>query len=434
MRVPLPPLGRGASIGLLCCWALSACAFITPSTVTLRATSVVPPYPYSPPTATPSPLPAPLASPQPLPTSTPSASAYAQELQAGVMLRDDGVLLVAGQPFFPFGFALYPRYEGGSFGAETLQAIAASGFNTLHAPIRDNYHDLMDDALRLNIHLLAEIYPYELEDSEISRIIAAVKDHPALLAYAIADDVDDGNYYTPERVTWVNQLVKQVDRQHPTYISGYRPDRIADFMASADIVAMQSYPIGKSKADLASIGHVNVALAQTQHAAQPFKRSIMANLQSFAWPDRRSPTPDEVRNMTYQALVNNVRGIIYYTYDDGFWRIEQHPALLQAVQGLAPEINYLAPALLNGVYTPIESGNPHILAAQWLYDQSRYVIVVNTAQQATQTSLSLPAPSSRAQAEPIFPGRPAGMRLSNNQLSGRLEPLAVHVYRIDAGE
>ena len=245
--------------------------------------------------------------------------------------------------------------------------------------------------------------------------------------------MDDGNYYTPERVTWVNQLVKQVDRQHPTYISGYRPDRIADFMASADIVAMQSYPIGKSKADLASIGHVNFALAQTQHAAQPFKRSIMANLQSFAWPDRRSPTPDEVRNMTYQALVNNVRGIIYYTYDDGFWRLEQHPALLQAVQGLAPEINYLAPALLNGVYTPIESGNPYILAAQWLYDQSRYVIVINTAQQATHTSLSLPAPS-RAQAEPIFPGRPAGMRLSNNQLSGRLEPLAVHVYRVDVGE
>ena len=433
MRDPLPPLGRGASIGLLCCWALSACTFITPSITTLRATSVVPTHPYPPPTTTPSPLPAPLASPQPLPTSTPSASAYVQELQAGVTIRDDGVLLVAGQPFFPFGFALYPRYEGGSFGAETLQAIAASGFNTLHAPIRDNYHDLMDDALRLNIHLLAEIYPYELEDSEISRIIAAVKDHPALLAYAIADDVDDGNYYTPERVTWVNQLVKQVDRQHPTYISGYRPDRIADFMASADIVAMQSYPIGKSKADLASIGHVNFALSQTQHAAQPFKRSIMANLQSFAWPDRRSPTPDEVRNMTYQALVNNVRGIIYYTYDDGFWRLEQHPALLQAVQGLAPEINHLAPALLNGVYTPIESGNPHILAAQWLYDQSRYVIVVNTAQQATQTSLSLPAPS-RAQAEPIFPGRPAGMRLSNNQLSGRLEPLAVHVYRVDVGE
>lgn len=192
---------------------------------------------------------------------------------------------------FPYGFALYPQYNTQEFRPETLRSIAASGFNTLHAPIRLNYPELQADAAALGMRLIAEIYPYELDDAGIVRAIRHVKDGPALLAYAIADDVDDGEYYTPELVTRINQLVKTVDRQYPTYISGFVPQRINLFMQSADTVAMQSYPIGKTYWEHARIGHVNYALATAIAAARPFNRPVIANLQAFAWPEQRQPTP-----------------------------------------------------------------------------------------------------------------------------------------------
>lgn len=358
---------------------------------------------------------------------TPQPATPDQRADEGVAIRADGTLLVDGQPFFPFGFALYPRYRTDEFTPETLEAIAAGGFNTLHAPIRDNYPDLLADAHRLNIRLLAEIYPYELDDAGIVTAISSVKDLPGLLAYAIADDVDDGGYYTPQLVARINQLVKQVDDQHPTYISGYIPAQISRFMETADIVAMQSYPIGKTNEDLARLSHVNSALSEAVAAGKPFNRPIIANLQAFTWPEQREPTAIEIRNMTYQALLNNVRGIIYYAYNDGVWQIERHPQVLQAVQSLAPEIERLAPALLDGVYTPLHSDNQDVLAAQWIHDNSRYIIVVNTAALASAVAIAIPE-LAHGQAEPLFAERPAGMVIENGQLSGNLDALAVHVY------
>jgi len=211
--------------------------------------------------------------------------------ERGVRIRADGVLLVDGQPFFPYGFALYPQYNTQEFRPETLRSIAAGGFNTLHAPIRLNYPELQADAAALGMRLIAEIYPYELDDAGIVRAIRHVKDGPALLAYAIADDVDDGEYYTPELVTRINQLVKTVDRQYPTYISGFVPQRINLFMQSADTVAMQSYPIGKTYWEHARIGHVNYALATAIAAARPFNRPVIANLQAFAGQSSASQRP-----------------------------------------------------------------------------------------------------------------------------------------------
>lgn len=370
------------------------------------------------------------AAPSPAPSATPPAaapSAGGAPSERGVRLRADGALLVDGQPFFPFGFTLYPQYATDEFRPETLRSIAASGFNTLLAPIRLNYPDLQADAGRAGMRLIAEIYPYELDDAGIVRAIRHVKDGPALLAYSIADDVDDGEYYTPELVSRINQLVKSVDRQHPTYISGFVPQRINLFMQSADTVAMQSYPIGKTYWEHARIGHVNYALSTAIAAARPFNRPIIANLQAFAWPEQREPTAIEIRNMTYQALVNNVRGIIYYTYNDGYWRLEEHPAVLQAMRELAPEVRRLMPVLLDGLYTPLQTGKPDLLAAQWRYGDEVYVMVVNATDRASTVTVKLATPVS-GPAKPVFDHRPAGMTFNAGRLQGSLEAMAAHVY------
>lgn len=438
-------MGYRCTVLLLCCTALWACTMSPPeSAATTGAADATTVAPAPTPTIRPAGqattvAPAPTATVRPAgqvavqsppPTnSEPTAATTTSDNLApeGVTIRADGVLLVAGQPFFPFGFALYPRYGSEEFRPETLEAIAASGFNTLHAPIRDNYRDLQADADRLGMRLIAEIYPYELDDAGIVTAIDWVKDHPGLLAYAIADDVDDGDYYSPENVAQINQLVKSVDRNHPTYISGFVPEQISAFMQSADIVAMQSYPIGKLYWKHALPSHVNYAISTAMAAAQPVNRPIIANLQAFTWPDQREPTAVEIRNMTYQALINNVRGIIYYAYNDGVWRIERHPSVLQAIQELVPEIQRLTPAMLDGAYSPLRTSDQDTLAAEWRHENKLYVMVVNTVEQASSVSVTVPGPV-YGEAEPLFVERPAGMEFKNGQLSGDLEPLGVRVY------
>ena len=436
-------LARGGAILLLCCTALLACAAPSPSGGTpavspeARTTPTALP-PTARPTAEPAtPAPQPTARPTaepatPAPQPTSTAATTTVVAQPGVTIRADGTLLVDGEPFFPFGFALYPRYQTEEFTPETLARIAASGFNTLHAPIRDNYPDLQADAARLGIRLIAEIYPYELDDSGIVQAIAWVKDHPALLAYAIADDVDDGEYYSPANVAQINELVKRVDRNHPTYISGFVPEQIGDFMQSADIVAMQSYPIGKTYWRLALPSHVNYALSTAMAAARPYNRPIIANLQAFAWPDQREPTAVEIRNMTYQALLNNVRGIVYYAYNDSVWRLEEHPTVWQALQDLTPEIERLAPVLLDGAYTRLDTGSDEIVAAQWRYADRLYVAVANAREQPVSVTIPLASPAT-GPIEPLFRERPAGLSLENGKLTGSMEALEVHVYVLNAG-
>ncbi|MCS6880170.1 MAG: hypothetical protein RMK84_03830 [Oscillochloridaceae bacterium] len=418
---------RRSAVLPLGCILLLACgtAVSSPPVASVSPMSIpVPPATERPTRPAEQPAPSPTAPTTP-PTAVPSAGGALSE--RGVRIRADSALLVDGQPFFPFGFGLYPQYNSEEFRPETLRSIAASGFNTLLAPIRLNYPDLQADAARLGMRLIAEIYPYELDDAGIVRAIRHVKDGPALLAYSIADDVDDGEYYTPELVSRINQLVKSVDRQHPTYISGFVPQRIHLFMQSADTVAMQSYPIGKTYWEHARIGHVNYALATAIAAARPFNRPIIANLQAFAWPEQREPTAVEIRNMTYQALVNNVRGIIYYTYNDGYWRLEKHPAVLGALRELAPEVQRLTPILLDGLYTPLPTGKPDLLAAQWRYGDEVYVMVVNATDRASAVTVNLATPVS-GPAKPVFDRRPGGMTFNAGRLQGSLEAMAVHVY------
>ena len=413
-------LGRRSTWLALGCVLLLACAPAASNPPVAR----VSPTPVLAPTVTVTPV-RPTGQPA-TPPGTPAAGSGASS-ERGVRIRADGTLLVDGQPFFPFGFALYPAYNSEEFRPETLRSIAASGFNTLHAPIRINYPELQADAAALGMRLIAEIYPYELDDAGIVRAIRHVKDGPALLAYGIADDVDDGEYYTPELVTRIDQLVKTADRQHPTYISGFVPQRINLFMQSADTVAMQSYPIGKTYWEHARIGHVNYALSSAMAAAQPFNRPVIANLQAFAWPEQREPTAVEIRNMTYQALVNNVRGIIYYAYNDGYWRLEEHPAVLQALHDLAPEVRRLAPVLLDGAYTPLQTGKPDLPAAQWRYADEVYVMIVNATDRAAAATVNLAAPVS-GPPKPLFDQRPGGMTFNAGRLQGSLEPMAVEVY------
>lgn len=360
-----------------------------------------------------------------------------------VSLTNDGKILVNGKSFFPFG--LYHNSQASPDWSNTgitrlndLKKMAEAGFNTIHPEIGGNdKNDLafLEKALKLGVYVL----PNFSYDNRIE-IISKYKDNPAILGWDIADDVDHpGNNFTPDEILEWHRQVKRIDSNRFTYISGAFLNRIEPFIHSSDIVGFQSYPIDNDPADKKPLRNnyytyyslLTAKLKNNGNSSEPIldKRTIIANLQAFPWKDK-PPTSHEVRNMTYSGLINGVKGILYYTYFHKNWDLPLHTDLWNGIKSLVPEIKTLTPILLDGVLTKIDTKVDDLYAGQWTYNNSVYVVALNTnPHNSIQASITIPA-EVKGSAQPLFSERPKGMVYTNRKLSGMIQPGDVHVYKI----
>lgn len=344
-----------------------------------------------------------------------SAYTYAPNSSIGSNLS----ILINGNAFFPFGFyhiSHYPNEKARRLAA--LRRISEAGFNVMAVPLDLNDGDFLDEAARLGVSTIGEF-----NDDPLS-IINAYKYKPSILGWVIADDVDNGKK-TADAIAKFSNQVKSADPQHLTYVSGGYPKKIANFANLSDLVAMQSYPIPSEP-----LSTTDAAISSAAKAAIPHRHPVIANLQAFAWQGSRAPSRLEVRNMTYQSLINGVKGIIYYTYYDPTWSITNNRGLWNELKSLVPEIRQLSPFLWNGKLTKVTTGTKDVLAGLWTYQNQIVAVVINTSSDTTrQVDIGFPITSLRT-VNPIFPRRASGMVAMNGRLSGEIKPQAVHAYNL----
>jgi hypothetical protein len=348
----------------------------------------------------------------------------------GAAATCDGRIEVDGQPFFPFGFYHVSSYGSAVRLMTDLHMIGKAGFNTLHSTYltTHNYGTVLDEAARLGVRVLTEFR----EDFSRATVINQYRDKPAVLGWNIADDVDNGRY-SHAQVQQLHSWARAADPRHLTYVSGYRQTdlgypNLGSFMDVADVAAIQAYPVNR-----APVKQVSIIVGNAVDAAASHRRPVIANNQTFAWPGERAPSPAEVRNMTYQSLAAGVKGIIYYTFFDGNIHLPtDEPALWAELQSLVPEINRLAPVLLNGRPTRlVANSNADTYASYWTYQNRVYVVVINTSARRAKTfSLQLPV-GTVGPARPLFAGRPMGLTFADGRLSGMVRPYDVHAYVLD---
>lgn len=348
--------------------------------------------------------------------------------------------VVAGKPFFPFGFYHVSWDSTAEQRMNALRGIAAAGFNIIHASIKSSddlneYGKFLDEAERLGVYVISEF--------GVDRVTAVnkFKDKPAVLGWNIGDDAS--SHESANELLQIHHQIKAADPDHLTYTSvafnldSFRVKKsYADYAHVADLIGGQSYPIGL-RVPLNNVYDVfNIACAEADKHNHP----VIANLQTFRWATtswrrvnfvrRRWPTADEVYNMTYQALLAGVKGIIFYTYYDSQNLITENPDVWNQVKNMVLEIKELSPILLNGKLIKINTGVPDLLAGMWSYQKHLYVMAINTSYDSRKTvSIQLPAPSS-GEAKSMFPGRPSGMVIKDGKLSGSISPLNVHIYSL----
>ncbi|MEG4282808.1 hypothetical protein QUB68_06740 [Microcoleus sp. A006_D1] len=350
-----------------------------------------------------------------------------------VEIRAGGTTVINKKPFFPFGFYHVSWESTAEERKSALRDIAAAGFNTIHASATniDDYGDFLDEAERLGVYVLTEQNSIGLQN-----LVNAFKQKPAVLGWSIADDVDNGKW-NGDDILKSHQQAKTVDPNHITYVSGYS-NKLKGFANCSDVIARQSYPIKGRKPEELPATYSDIS--EVWEATSKFNRSTYANLQTYNWqfhPSQKyegsqAPTFEEVRNMTYQALLAGSKGILYYTYHDSAWHLPNHPDLWEGVKSLVPELKVISPLLLEGDFQKIDTKMSNIVAGIWVGEDQAVAVVVNS-NYGKSREVSLELPIEVREARSMFQGRPSGMSLKGGKLFGSLKPLEVHVYRLAIG-
>jgi hypothetical protein len=317
-----------------------------------------------------------------------------------------------------------------------LRDLAAAGFNTVYAsaPWSKDYGEydrFVDEAEKLGISVIGENFVSMLD------FVNAFKHKPSIFSWSIADDVGDRDRApAPEALANYYRQVKAADPDRATYISitsMRKPDRIGLIANSSDIVAQQAYPIRwGNQQELASTFDDLVAIGDrvTKNGS-----TFYANLQAFSWSavnpkderDTRSPTADEARNMTYQALLAGVKGIIYYTYHDEVWHLPDSPELWMGIKSLVPELKAMSQFLVTGQLKRFQSEDSNLLAGMWTLPDRAAIVLVNTSYDRS-VEVAMPISHRLKQLLPMFDDRPATITLQEGHLTGSLAPLQVQVY------
>jgi len=357
------------------------------------------------------------------------------------------VLLRDGAPYLPVGSDATASLERA---LECIAGQAANGFNHLHLwsgfyeyeqtpngrvpqlhP--DELREILDRAhaagmtvtvnlshwLSINHFRQERFQNQDLSDDELIErsleVVRMAREHPALLTWHLLDEPSPA-YCAPEWVARIYRAVKEADPYHLAEINVCVSGRnMLSYLDGSDLMSIDVYPIPRA--------HVGVIAPHTQFMRLADEwRPIRWWIQSYA--SIREPTAAEEICMTYQAIVEGTRFILFYNYRPTSY------AAWAALGQVAREVEALRPALIaeREDLAPAE-GEERVVASLHRADGQVYVIAVNRDTQSVEARFALPVDCGGKEAEVLFEGR--RIACEGRVLRDAFAPMARHVYRFE---
>ncbi|MEI6048605.1 MAG: beta-galactosidase [Bacteroidota bacterium] len=354
--------------------------------------------------------------------------------------RLTGGLIVNRMQFFPFGFYCYsPVYP-------TLpEEEVVKGFNMM-SPYQKIVPETLEErkaymdrcaeiGMKVNYNLLSVsggggvgskiegISDVEKRDRLITEI-ETFRDHPALLGWYISDE-PNGYKISPDHLEKIYRTIKENDPRHPVSIVFMTPFLSSKKYSEAlDIVMADPYPVPDSPVTV--VGEVAGQLMKEFGG----KRPVWMAQQSFGGGEiwSREPTLQEVRSMTWQAIIKGATGIQYFVRQ-GLNYFPKSAATWSECGRMAVEVAELTPWLLSDEETlPVESNSNNIIVSSRLHNGQLIVMAVNKINEPVSSVIRIRG-FNNGRAGVLFENR--SVPVSGGLIKDYLAPFGSQVYLIN---
>ncbi|MDH7602307.1 MAG: hypothetical protein QHI38_09185 [Armatimonadota bacterium] len=345
-------------------------------------------------------------------------------------------VIADGRPFLPFGFYTDPDI------VDLPEVESLNGFTTIApywfgrqkrtpddiAEMRRQLDRCAAVNMKLNydIKLLATTLQTEEDEQALRAEVDAVKDHPALLAWYIADEPELNNV-PPERLVRAYKIIKEVDPVHPVAVCIAQVGRAEPYLPAFDVLLVDIYPIPHHSVTKVADG-IEKALAVVGSS-----KPVWFIPQAFGGGEfwYREPTAKEVRAMTYLALIHGATGIQYFIRRPPIGN-PKSPVVWSECRILAMECSQLAPAVLSGESAPRVSCEPVQIHARAFADRGMlFVLAVNTENRPTAIKIAIEGCEYSGSAELIFERRRVDVK--SGVIEDWIDALGTRVYRLPVG-
>ena len=339
--------------------------------------------------------------------------------------------IVDGKPFFPLGMYF------GAVKPEELEIYADSKFNCLmpyHAISREALDLLQQKNVRC-IYSVKDLYvglrckTDEEGRAKTVETINALKDHPAIFAWYINDELPLSML---DQLTGHRDLCESLDPGRPTWVVLYQYKQIRSYVPTFDVIGTDPYPIPSKPASMA------YEYAKSTYDGSFGAHAMIQVPQAFNWASykhsredkekQRTPTNEELRSMAWMNIAGGANGLIFYSWFD-LWKmsktVEQGGTALVAepfeerwknLKALGEEISSCFPILL-GVedtmeVTPAEESDAAVVSRLYGANGSTWLLIVNTSDKETKTAVyEIPANAKLGETKLGSPAKQEGNKI-----------------------
>ena len=357
--------------------------------------------------------------------------------------RYSGGLFVDGLPFFPFGFYTYSPVQPTLPEEEVVKGFnMISPYQKITGKTRKERKQYMDRCAALGMKVHYNLLSLaggggpgsdrngsgSTSDKQdlLREEILAFRDHPALLAWYIADE-PVGQGVPPQDLLDVYNTIKELDPYHPVSIVFMTPSKAAEYTGVMDIVMADPYPVPNNP--VTEVAEITSMLHEEFYPEKP----IWIVPQAFGGNEwwQREPTPQEIRAMTYLAIINNASGIQYFIRH-GLNSFPKSTTTWSECGAIALEIADLVPKMTFYQY-PVEvkcdDEMIHTRAFEW--GNIITIMVVNAENRPKKLSLEIIKNNDSGTADVLFEDRQ--VEVKKGKINDMIDGYGTRVYSWNKG-
>lgn len=368
-----------------------------------------------------------------------------------VTLRNDGVTLIDGKPFFPVGIYAVQKREFNNHNFEkAFHDLHKGGFNFVQTYHYGDYKTFLDTAHKYGMKVWSSAYNFKAKEFRKIRL-----NHPAIIAWYTGDDT--AQHTTPNKLQDRYDSLKAIDdhriiTQADAVCANEPISHYVGYVRGADNFLPEIYPVaGDNKRDRGScvskvirdMIRIKDDIARCGVAHPPSIWPIIQYFKGWGW--ERFPEVNELRAMSYASIIHGGNGITWYTYGGAYnpktkktnYGVTSTPERWKAITTLATQLRDLGPVFTEP--TPADQpvprvvagprtdlfGYPSVTCLMKRHKGETYIIAVNSV--LKNVEVSIPVRGIKG-GNVMFENRK--IKADNGAIKDTFKPYDVHVYRL----